>query len=116
MPIELSLRRRFVADHFHEAPYFVEARHGHNWEIQAGAAMEDESGEPPFAAALDAWVGALDYSVLNQQPWLKDRNPTTELLAQWACEHLRGAGVQVAWVKVREKANYWALCRPAARS
>ncbi len=116
MPIELSLSRRFVADHFHAEPYFVEARHGHNWEVQAAAAMGDGSAEPAFAEALDAWVRELDYTVLNEQDWLKDRNPTTELLAQWACEHLQRAGVQVAWVKVREKANYWALCRPVAQA
>ena len=111
---ELALRRRFVADHFHEEPYFVEARHGHNWEIQAAAQMEGEAEEGRFSAALEAWVAAVDYTVLNEQPWLQGRNPTTELLAQWACEHLQAAGLRVAWVKVREKANYWALCRPAA--
>jgi hypothetical protein len=114
-PFELALHRRFVADHFHEEPYFVEARHGHNWEIQAAARLASSGAEAAFAGALDAWVEGIDYTVLNEQAWLADRNPTTELLAQWACEHLEGAGLDIAWVKVREKANYWALCRPAAR-
>lgn len=113
MAFQLSLRRPFVADHFHEEPYFVEARHGHNWMVEAAVEVEDESFETAFAAALDAWVEGLDYTVLNAQPRLKDRNPTTELLAQWACEVLAAQGFRVAWVKVREKANYWALCRPA---
>ena len=113
MAFQLSQRRPFVADHFHEEPYFVEARHGHNWMVEAAVLVEDEAEEPVFAAALDAWVEGLDYTVLNAQPRLADRNPTTELLAQWACEALAEKGLRVAWVKVREKANYWALCRPA---
>ncbi|HJW09246.1 MAG TPA: 6-carboxytetrahydropterin synthase [Holophagaceae bacterium] len=111
---ELALHRRFVADHFHEEPYFVEARHGHNWEIQAAAQLESTAAEAAFAQALDAWIALVDYSVLNEQAWLARRNPTTELLAQWACEHLQASGLPVTWVKVREKANYWALCRPAS--
>lgn len=110
---ELALHRRFVADHFHEEPYFVEARHGHNWEIQAAARLDSAADEAAFAGALEGWVERLDYSVLNEQAWLQGRNPTTELLAQWACEHLQAEGLAVAWVKVREKANYWALCRPS---
>lgn len=113
MAFQLSLRRPFVADHFHEEPYFVEARHGHNWMVEATLLLDEEAQEAAFATALDAWVKDLDYSVLNTQPRLRDRNPTTELLAQWACEHLADAGFTVASVKVREKANYWALCRPA---
>lgn len=113
MAFLLSLRRPFVADHFHEEPYFVEARHGHNWMVEAAVSVDDEAAEPAFAAALDAWVEGLDYTVLNEQPRLAHRNPTTELLAQWACEHLGAAGFKVDSVKVREKANYWALCRPA---
>ncbi len=108
-----SSRRPFVADHFHEEPYFVEARHGHNWMVEAAAWLEREDDAARFDAALDAWVEGLDYTVLNAQPRLARRNPTTELLAQWACEHLAVSGFQVDAVKVREKANYWALCRPA---
>ena len=106
-------RRPFVADHFHDEPYFVEARHGHNWMVEAAARLGDERDTARFDTALDAWVEGLDYTVLNEQSRLEGRNPTTELLAQWACEHLAQAGFQVASVKVREKANYWALCRPA---
>lgn len=108
-----SCRRPFVADHFHEAPYFVEARHGHNWMVEAAAWLDHEDDSGSFDAALDAWVEGLDYTVLNEQPRLASRNPTTELLAQWACEHLAASGFRVDSVKVREKANYWALCRLA---
>ena len=112
MAFTLSLRRPFVADHFHDLPGFQEDRHGHNWEIEAAVAMEDEAGEPAFAASLDAWVAAVDYRVLNGLPALTGRNPTAELLAEQALTHLAAAGLRPAWVRIREKANYWALCRP----
>jgi 6-pyruvoyl-tetrahydropterin synthase len=116
MAFTLSLRRPFVADHFHDLPGFQEDRHGHNWEVEAAVELADEADEPAFARALDAWVAALDYRLLNGLPALAGRNPTAELLAEQAFLHLREADLRPRWVKVREKANYWALCRaPEAR-
>ena len=77
----LSLRRPFVADHFHDLPGFVEARHGHNWEAEVTCACGD-GRETALEMALDAWVARMDYSLLNQQATLAGRNPTAELLAQ----------------------------------
>jgi 6-pyruvoyl-tetrahydropterin synthase len=111
MAFTLSLHRAFVADHFHDLPGFQEDRHGHNWEIEAAVACASEAEEPGFAAALDAWVEAVDYRLLNGLPPLAGRNPTAEALAEQAFQHLQGAGLRPAWVKIREKANYWALCR-----
>lgn len=111
MVFTLSLRRPFVADHFHDLPGFQEDRHGHNWEVEAAADLDSERDEAAFAAALDAWVAAVDYRLLNDLPPLAGRNPTAEALAQWAFEHLRAAALRPCSVRVREKANYWALCR-----
>mgnify|MGYP000156122338 CR=1 FL=1 len=111
MAITLSLRRPFVADHFHDLPGFQEDRHGHNWEVEAAVALASEAGEPAFAQALDAWVAAIDYRLLNDLPALAGRNPTAELLAEQAFLHLKGAALEPRWVRIREKANYWALCR-----
>lgn len=119
----LTLRRPFVADHFHDLPGFVEARHGHNWEIEAtvAVAVDAASNEPTgqqaeaaFTASLDAWVTEVDYTLLNEQPSLEGRNPTAELLARWAYQHLEADGLAPECVRIREKANYWALCRGAA--
>jgi 6-pyruvoyl-tetrahydropterin synthase len=106
----LSLRRSFVADHFHDLPGFVEARHGHNWELEASMRFEDSTPDSGFAKALDTWVEGIDYSLLNERPWLEGRNPTAEALAQWLLEHLESQGFQEVEVKIREKANYWAAC------
>jgi 6-pyruvoyltetrahydropterin/6-carboxytetrahydropterin synthase len=114
MAYTLSLRRPFVADHFHDLPGFQEDRHGHNWEVEAAATLESELEEAALALALDAWVASLDYRLLNQVAPLEGRNPTAELLAEHAFSHLRAAGLRPAWVRIREKANYWALCRAQA--
>ncbi len=111
MAFTLSLRRPFVADHFHDLPGFQEDRHGHNWEIEAAVVLDREADEAAFADALDAWVTGVDYRLLNGLTSLAGRNPTAELLAEQAFLQLQGAALQPAWVKVREKANYWALCR-----
>jgi 6-pyruvoyl-tetrahydropterin synthase len=114
MPFTLSLRRPFVADHFHDLPGFQEDRHGHNWEVEAAAELTSEAEEPAFAESLDAWVRDMDYRLLNGLPACEGRNPTAEVLAEHALRHLQAAGLRPAWVRIREKANYWALCRPDA--
>jgi 6-pyruvoyl-tetrahydropterin synthase len=111
MTFTLSLRRPFVADHCHDRPGFQEDRHGHNWEVEAAVALASEADEPVFAAALEAWVATLDYRLLNDLPSLAHRNPTAELLAEHAFSYLEGAAFEPQWVRIREKANYWALCR-----
>jgi len=111
----LSLRRPFVADHFHDLPGFVEARHGHNWEAEACFEVNGPEDESPLAAALDAWVEGVDYTLLNAQDRLAGGNPTAELLAQWLFLFLEERGLRPLKVKMREKANYWAACGRVAR-
>ena len=111
MASTLSLRRPFVADHFHDLPGFQEDRHGHNWEVEAAVEFDSEAKEPAFAAALDTWVQSIDYRLLNELPPLAGRNPTAEVLAEQAFCYLKGAALEPSWVRIREKANYWALCR-----
>ena len=106
----LALRRPFVADHFHDLPGFVEARHGHNWEAEATFEIAGPEDEVACAAALDLWIKAVDYTLLNSQAQLQGRNPTAELLAQWLFGFLEGNGLEAVKVQVREKANYWAAC------
>ncbi len=110
-PYRLSLRRPFVADHFHDLPGFQEARHGHNWELEATVAFEGGAPETALDAALDAWVQEVDYALLNEQAWLEGRNPTAEALAQWLLEFLEARGFAGVETRIREKANYWAACR-----
>ncbi|MDE3244740.1 MAG: 6-carboxytetrahydropterin synthase [Acidobacteriota bacterium] len=113
----LTLRRPFVADHFHDLPGFVEARHGHNWEIAATVRLsgaDHHQAEAAFAASLEAWVAEVDYTLLNEQPPLEGRNPTAEALASWGFHFLQTEGMNPECVRIREKTNYWARCRSAA--
>jgi 6-pyruvoyl-tetrahydropterin synthase len=111
----LSLRRPFVADHFHDLPGFMEDRHGHNWEAEATFEVTGPDQEAQAAEGLDAWVQAVDYTLLNGQARLSGRNPTAELLAQWLFRFLEERGLPASKVKIREKTNYWAACGRAAR-
>lgn len=107
--ITLRHQRHFVADHFHNLPGFQEARHGHNWELEA----EVEGGmdaEPRLKAALEAWVSGVDYTLLNELVALEGRNPTAEALADWLFRYLEEQGLSPVWIKIREKSNYWAAC------
>jgi len=113
--LELSLRLPFVADHFHDLPGFVEARHGHNWEVDATVKAASPAEEAPFRRALESWVEGADYRLLNEQAPLAARNPTAEALAQWAFESLRAAGLEPVRVRIREKTNYWASCESGTR-
>lgn len=106
----LTLRRPFVADHFHDLPGFMEPRHGHNWEAEATFPLATLEAADPCAQGLEAWVGELDYTLLNAQASLAGRNPTAELLAQWLFLFLEARQLHPFKVKVREKANYWAAC------
>lgn len=99
-----------MADHFHDLPGFQEDRHGHNWTVDATVSVLAPEDEGRAAAALDRWVAAVDYRLLNPEARLQGRNPTAELLAQWCFEDLDGAGTKPLRVKVREKVNYWAAC------
>ncbi len=110
--LELTLQRPFVADHFHDLPGFQEDRHGHNWTVAATVDVEGPAEEALAEAALERWVAAVDYRLLNAEARLRGRNPTAELLAQWCLEELAAAGARPQRVKVREKANYWAACTP----
>ncbi len=104
-----------MADHFHDLPGFVEARHGHNWELEATVAWDGTRPESALAAALDGWVEEVDYALLNEQSWLEGRNPTAEALAQWLLETLESQGFTAVETRIREKANYWAACRRDAQ-
>jgi len=106
----LTLSRPFVADHFHDLPGFVEERHGHNWEAEASFLIHALGQEAECAAALEAWVARVDYTLLNAQPSLRGRNPTAEALAEWLFRYLEEQGRSALKVKIREKANYWAAC------
>lgn len=106
----ITLQRFFVADHFHDLPGFREARHGHNWEAQVSVDRDDGNTDDLFSKALDEWISAIDYQLLNEQPFMEGRNPTAEVLAEQLLRYLQGRDFRAVEVKIREKRNYWAAC------
>lgn len=108
----LTIRQPFVSDHFHDLPGFTEARHGHNWHIEASFELQQLDDRPSIHDDVHRWIQSVDYTLLNNAPELQGRNPTAELLSQWACEYLTSLGHRVTEIRIHEKANYWARCRP----
>ena len=104
----ITERRRFVADHYHSLPGFSEPRHGHDWELEA--TVKDGDTEA-LGRALDSWAAKIAHSLLNEQPRLAERNPTAESLAEWLFDFLESNGHHAVETKIREKENYWAICK-----
>jgi 6-pyruvoyl-tetrahydropterin synthase len=105
--ILVTEHRHFVADHYHALPGFEEPRHGHNWEVET--TIKNDSLFR-LASLLDDWVKKIDYSLLNEQIIIADRNPTAEVLAELLFKHLEAAGLCPLIVRIREKSNFWAAC------
>lgn len=108
IPHQLTLQRAFVSDHFHDLPGFVEARHGHNWTLEATILAASPDAETALDTALNRWLEEVDYGLLNDLSWLNGRNPTTEAMAEQLLLWLEKQGLEVLRVRIREKANYWA--------
>jgi len=101
--------RNFVADHYHSKPGFQEPRHGHNWKIEA-TVEKDELIQ--LGSIMDIWTEQLDYSLLNDQADLLNRNPTAEVIAEHLFHYLEAVGLKIVEVRAREKTRYWAACCP----
>jgi 6-pyruvoyl-tetrahydropterin synthase len=106
----ITERRGFRADHYHSLPDFCEPRHGHDWEVEATVG---EGGGAALGRLLGAWADGMDRSLLNERKALAGRNPTAEVLAECLFRHLEASGLRPASVRVREKTQYWAGCRPS---
>jgi 6-pyruvoyl-tetrahydropterin synthase len=108
MCAELNTERRsFVADHYHSLPGFQEARHGHNWEVEA-TIINNTSYQ--LDLTIDDWIKKIDYSLLNEQNIIAGRNPTAEILAESLFNYLEIANLCPKIVRIREKPNCWAAC------
>ncbi len=112
MSITISIGHPFVSDHFHDLPGFTEARHGHNWHIEASFEIQKLEDRRVVHDDVHTWIQSVDYTLLNDATEFQGRNPTAELLSQWACEYLLSRGHRVTEIRIQEKANYWARCRP----
>lgn len=93
---KLRVKSEFSAAHnLREYRGKCEALHGHNWKVEAGLAARDV-GRNGLAMdfhvikkALKKILGELDHGYLNELPYFKKHNPTSENLARYIYEKLR---------------------------
>ncbi|MBF0479000.1 MAG: 6-carboxytetrahydropterin synthase QueD [Candidatus Omnitrophica bacterium] len=101
---ELSVKGHISSAHFlREYPGKCKKLHGHNWKVEMfiGADKLDELGMlVDFSVVKDkltAFLSSLDHVCLNDLPYFKEHNPTTEHIARFI---YREFAAQVAPVKI----------------
>jgi 6-pyruvoyltetrahydropterin/6-carboxytetrahydropterin synthase len=88
-----------------------EELHGHNWKIEVAVVKDtvDKDGMVMDFTYLKARVAkvlaALDHTYLNNLPYFKKHNPTSENIAKYLYDRLKAQGAGVASVTVWESEN-----------
>ncbi|OGX45931.1 MAG: 6-carboxytetrahydropterin synthase QueD [Omnitrophica WOR_2 bacterium RIFCSPLOWO2_12_FULL_51_8] len=88
-----------------------EGLHGHNWkvEVAAGGAKLDRAGIlvdfKLLKNKLDLVLEELDHQYLNHLPYFKKNNPTSENIARYVYDKIKGQGLKVKSVTVWESEN-----------
>ena len=88
-----------------------EELHGHNWKVEAVVESKalDKAGMVMDFHDLKAYLGAildkLDHKYLNNLPYFKKFNPTSENIAKYIYDRVKGQGVRVKSVTVWEAHN-----------
>jgi len=89
--------------------------HGHNWRVQVGIICleQDDIGLridfKEVKKRLNQVVSELDHKLLNDLPWFRDKNPTSEELARHLYfrlkESFNNLSCQIAEVEIWESEN-----------
>lgn len=108
MAMYISIKRSFIAEHLHYLAGLSEPRHGHNWKAEIVISINNLKEKYACIATFDQWINTVNYTSLNDHTYFKDRNPTTELVAQWLFQILKQNNHNIIKVKIQEKENYWA--------
>ena len=93
---EASIVVRFSAAHFlREYPGNCANLHGHNWKVVV-TVRSDELDELGFVIDFrelkkqtNTIIDELDHSLINDHPYFKEINPSSENIAHWAFEKLQ---------------------------
>ena len=110
---EVTIRTRFAAAHqLRGYKGKCESLHGHNWVIEVGlrGAELDNVGLLMDFKVLKMHVGEimeeLDHTLLNDHPWFKERNPSSELIARYIYwqvgQRITAPGLSMSQVRVWE--------------
>lgn len=120
---EVRVRGGFSASHqVRYADGETEPLHGHNWQVEVVVACRalDEAGMGidfvEAHRALEACLGQLTYTNLNDNPALGGLNPTSENIARWIYDRLASAlerdGIAISRVDVAEQDRFSASYIP----
>jgi len=122
---EVSIRGEFSAAHnLKEIGGKCESLHGHNFKVEVAvesASLDSQGLVTDFRILKEetrAVLEGLDHKYLNELPFCRGRNPSSEVIAAHLFEELsrridRG-GRRVSWVAVRESDTSRALFRRSA--
>ena len=113
MMFQTTVEGGFSAAHsITEYPGNCEKMHGHNWKVllTIRAAETDRLGLTvdfrKLKKILREALSGLDHTVLNELPYFKERNPTTENIALYIYERLKDDpscdGLTVGGIRVHE--------------
>ena len=109
---ELSVRKEFAAAHrLREYRGKCEALHGHNWKVEvfvASAKLNKTGIVADFRDIKGHLAGileGLDHAYLNELPYFKKYNPTSENIAKYIFDRLKPQALKLK-VKLR-KVTVW---------
>ena len=89
--------------------------HGHNWKVKIGlkSGQTDENGMTAdyvdLKKIVDKLIARFDHDLINDHPYFKNVNPTSEKIAEFMYNELEDkfpAGVQLESVQIWETENF----------
>jgi 6-pyruvoyltetrahydropterin/6-carboxytetrahydropterin synthase len=85
--------------------------HGHNWKVEA-AVLKDKLDKTGMVldfkclkTKLEKVLDSLDHKYLNDDPYFKKVNPTSENIAKYIYDRLKAGGLKVKSITVWETEN-----------
>ena len=109
-----------VKNHFSAAHHLrnyngdCENVHGHNWEVEVTAKYTELSEDGigmdfrDLSSVMEEVTGNLDHMDLNTMEYFREKNPTSENIAEYIYRGVKEKGVPVESVKVSETPRYFA--------
>ena len=111
---EIKVKTKFAAAHnLRNYRGDCENVHGHNWKVEVTAAFDKlEEGMAMDFRELKrisrAAASELDHRNINDLPYFRKKNPTSENLARYLFDRIKAQGVPVVRVNVSETDEYTA--------
>ncbi len=121
MGFSIKVITDFSAGHFlPQHPGECKKMHGHNFKVEVEVTSEGLNDQ---GMVIDFYelhnivrsvVSKLDHSLLNEQPYFREKPPTVEYIALWIAKQIKTqlpAGIKIASITVWETENYAGIWR-----